>query len=866
MVKLLSMLFAACGAKYYIKEENLDETDVDDVMVALVSLAKQGEVEDYQSSKNTPPRVYRQVASLMGLPLVTSFISVAKALGLQRETTRRQLNAEKKKTNDGPRLESLNKRLTSTHDKITVIEEMMRKIFTGLFVHPYRDIDPSIQMSCIELLGVWISSYTSLFLQDLYLKYLGWTLNDKESICPCIAKEVDDNVPSLGLFTERFSNRMIELAGDIDIPVAVGAIGLLKQFLRNSEVHLGRMLQILREFSADPVLSMYVIDDVWEHMKAIKDWKCVISMLLDENPRAELTGEDATNLARLLCASIKKAVGERIVPASENRKPYYNKAQKEIFESNRKDITVAMMKNPQLLCKYVADKEKIPNLSELIVYINLELFSLKRQEQSFKYMLKTLKEAFFKHLEKDALRSCVIAINFCSGESTAELQDFARNQVNELEDELIEKIKSSIKLEDSDDEYSFLVNLKRLYELQLSRNVPIDRLYEDFSSVVQTFGDIDTEIVNFLLLNMYLHVTWSLHNIVSSETVSADSVSTLLSRRNVLFEWLESFLNDSLVAEVKKHTYQLACRVCVILAELWFLFRMRTFSSTKLERLGYSPDASVCQKFWKLCETHIYISDETEEEDANKEYVEETNRDAVMISSAKLVACEAIPKEYLASDIISHYVMHGASAAEIVKHLINVLRRKDDDLSDILLGALEKVYFMIACPGNCILLITFSMYVVKHLINVLRRKDDDLSDILLGALEKAHFRSMVEVLRDGSFNFTGGARNKHRSEILKIVRDGIDYAFSDAPKQLSFLECSVLHFVYKLPHADILDILKNVQRRTGNVNTDENPSDWRPYNIFVDNLRVKCVKIEGLPEGKEGVSVRHRAVPPSGVI
>lgn len=44
--------------------------------------------------------------------------------------------------------------------------------------------------------------------------------------------EVDDNVPSLGLFTERFCNRMIELADDIDISVAVSAIGLLKLLLR----------------------------------------------------------------------------------------------------------------------------------------------------------------------------------------------------------------------------------------------------------------------------------------------------------------------------------------------------------------------------------------------------------------------------------------------------------------------------------------------------------------------------------------------------------------------------------------------------------------------------------------------------------
>jgi cohesin complex subunit SA-1/2 len=43
---------------------------------------------------------------------------------------------------------------------------------------------------------------------------------------------VDDNVPTLGLFTERFSNRMIELADDIDVSVAVCAIGLVKQLLR----------------------------------------------------------------------------------------------------------------------------------------------------------------------------------------------------------------------------------------------------------------------------------------------------------------------------------------------------------------------------------------------------------------------------------------------------------------------------------------------------------------------------------------------------------------------------------------------------------------------------------------------------------
>lgn len=51
-------------------------------------------------------------------------------------------------------------------------------------------------------------------------------------------------------------------------------------------------------------------------------------MLLEENPFVELTDEDATNLIELLCASVKKAVGERIVPATDYRKQYYSKAQR----------------------------------------------------------------------------------------------------------------------------------------------------------------------------------------------------------------------------------------------------------------------------------------------------------------------------------------------------------------------------------------------------------------------------------------------------------------------------------------------------------------------------------------------------------
>ncbi|KAH9730135.1 Sister-chromatid cohesion protein 3 [Citrus sinensis] len=885
IAELLTMLFEACGAKYYLQGESLDEIDVDDVVVALVNLARRGEVEDYQSSKRkelknfkdnlvsfwdnlvvecqngplfdkvlfdkcmdyiialscTPPRVYRQVASLMGLQLVTSFISVAKMLGAQRETTQRQLNAEKKKRVEGPRVESLNKRLSMTHKNITDLEDMMRKIFTGLFVHRYRDIDPNIRMSCIQSLGVWILSYPSFFLQDLYLNA---SVRKSSVLALQNLYEVDDNVPTLGLFTERFSNRMIELADDIDVSVAVCAIGLVKQLLRHqllpdddlgplydlliddppeirraigelvydhliaqkfnssqsglkgkdndsSEVHLGRMLQILREFSADPILSIYVIDDVWEYMKAMKDWKCIISMLLDENPLIDLNDDDATNLIRLLSASVKKAVGERIVPASDNRKPYYNKAQKEVFENNKREITRAMMKNyPRLLRKFMADKAKVPSLIDIVMHMKLELYSLKRDEKSFETILQLVNDAFFKHGEKEALRSCVKAIKFCSAESQGELQDSARKNLKDVEDKLIAKLKSAIKaVLDGDDEYSLLVNLKRLYELQLSKAVPIESLYEDLVMILHTFRNLDNEVVSFLLLNLYLYLAWSLHSIINAETVSEASLASLLLKRNTLFEELEYFLNSpSEVEEGSRVGNQLACRVCTILAEMWCLFRMTNFSSTKLSRLGYCPDIPVLQKFWKLCEQQLNISDETEDEDVNKEYIEETNRDAVMIAAAKLIAIDSVPKAYQ-------------------RHAVEISRSDDKSLT-------EKSF--VECK--------------------------ELSSRLSGT-------------------YVGAARNKHRSDILKTVKEGIDYAFLDAPKQLSFLECAVLHFVSKLPTPDILDILKDVQIRTDNVNMDEDPSGWRPFKSFVETLREKYTKNEGIQEEKEAVTVRRRGRP-----
>ncbi|KAM3292672.1 hypothetical protein ACQJBY_036404 [Aegilops geniculata] len=796
LFQILTMLFEVCGARHDIYASDLHEAAVDDIVFKLAELARKGLVDDNYSSKRkdlknfkenlvtfwdslvlecqngplfddnlfttikdyvvaiscTPPRVYRQVASLVGLQLVTSFISVAKTLSGQRETTQRQLNAEKKKHSDGPAVESLNKRLSITHENITYLEESMRKIFSGLFMHRYRDVDPEIRMLCIKSLGIWVVSYPSLFLQDIYLKYLGWTLNDKNAgvrrtsiLALQSLYDVDDNIPSLGLFTERFYSRMIQLADDIDISVAVPAIGLIKQLLRHqllsdddlgplydllideppmirhaigelvydhliaqncktpsvardgdnesSEIHISRMLHILREFSDDPVLSSYVIDDIWDDMKAMKDWKCIISMLLDETPIAELTDMDGTNLVRMLRASAKKAVGERIVPATDNRKMYYNKSQKETLENSKSDITNALMKRyPQLLRKYLPDKAKISPLIDMMMLLKLEMYSLKRQEQNFKAAIDLIVDAFFKHGDKDTLRSCIKAIAFCCTKCQADLLDYAENKLKTLEDELVLKVKTAIKeVEAGDDEYSLLVNLKRLHELQLSKRVKNDGLFEDMYRILSHLKEMDNEVKSFLLINMFLEVAWCLHAI-DVENPSETSIEGLSSKQRSLFEQLYYFLVVlSNYQKEGRSTTVLSSRVCTITAEMWCLFKKSKYSSTKLKNLGYLPQLEYVQKFWKLCEQQLNISDDTEDEDANEEYIEDTNRDAVMIAAAKLLLADTVSKDYLGPEIVSHYVSHGASTTEIVKHLITALKKNaNSDIAALFFEALRR--------------------------------------------------------------------------------------------------------------------------------------------------------------------------------
>lgn len=107
-----------------------------------------------------------------------------------------------------------------------------------MFVHRYRDLDPSIRAECVRAMGLWFSKYPAHFLDGAYLRYVGWVLSDAQTpvrleAVRALALAYDQTAyigaAALQHFTERFKPRLVEMAlGDTELSVRVAVVHVLK--------------------------------------------------------------------------------------------------------------------------------------------------------------------------------------------------------------------------------------------------------------------------------------------------------------------------------------------------------------------------------------------------------------------------------------------------------------------------------------------------------------------------------------------------------------------------------------------------------------------------------------------------------------
>uniref|UniRef100_A0A4W6FRR8 Cohesin subunit SA n=1 Tax=Lates calcarifer TaxID=8187 RepID=A0A4W6FRR8_LATCA len=319
-------------------------------------------------------RAFRHTSTLAAMKLMTALVNVALNLSINMDNTQRQYEAERnkviaKRAND--RLELLLQKRKELQENQDEIENMMNAIFKGVFVHRYRDAIAEIRAICIEEIGVWMKLYSDAFLNDSYLKYVGWTMHDKqgEVRLKCLTalqglyynRELS---PRLELFTSRFKDRIVSMTLDKEYDVAVQAIKLLTLVLQSSDevltaedcesvYHLvysahrpiavsageflfkklfshrgpeeeglprrgrqslnGSLIKTTVFFFLESELhehGAYLVDSLWEcASELLKDWESMISLLLDEPMPGEeaLTDRQETALVEIMLCAVRQA-------------------------------------------------------------------------------------------------------------------------------------------------------------------------------------------------------------------------------------------------------------------------------------------------------------------------------------------------------------------------------------------------------------------------------------------------------------------------------------------------------------------------------------------------------------------------------
>ncbi|THD21172.1 Cohesin subunit [Fasciola hepatica] len=319
-------------------------------------------------------RAFRHTSTLASMKMMTALVDVALNVSINRDNTQRQYEAERAKMLNrraSDRLEGLMQRRQELEENMEEVKNMLIYLFKGVFVHRYRDSQPEIRAICMQEIGVWMRRYPAMFLDDSYLKYVGWTLFDRvgDVRVQCLRAlqplyEDPALINSLELFTSRFKSRLVDMTLDKETEVAVQAVKLVSCILKHNDSVLedkdceniyelvycthrplaqaaGEFLT-LKLFEVDshapptktkkgkrrsentPLIrdlvqffieselhehAAYLVDSLWDLSPMLRDWEAMLDLLLEEPGRGEepMDANQETSLIEIMVCCVRQA-------------------------------------------------------------------------------------------------------------------------------------------------------------------------------------------------------------------------------------------------------------------------------------------------------------------------------------------------------------------------------------------------------------------------------------------------------------------------------------------------------------------------------------------------------------------------------
>uniref|UniRef100_A0A096LSD3 Cohesin subunit SA n=1 Tax=Poecilia formosa TaxID=48698 RepID=A0A096LSD3_POEFO len=840
-------------------------------------------------------RAFRHTSTLAAMKLMTALVNVALNLSINMDNTQRQYEAERnkmvaKRAND--RLELLLQKRKELQENQDEIENMMNAIFKGVFVHRYRDSIAEIRAICIEEIGVWMKLYSDAFLNDSYLKYVGWTMHDKqgEVRLKCLTalqglyhnRELNAR---LELFTSRFKDRIVSMTLDKEYDVAVQAIKLLTLVLNSTDevltpedcesvYHLvysahrpvavaageflykklfsqrepeeegapkrrGRqspnanLIKTTVFFFLESELhehAAYLVDSLWEcGAELLKDWECMISLLLDDpmpGEEAALTDRQETALIEIMLCTVRQAAechppvgrgtGKRVMTAKEKKTQLDDRTRiTELF-------AVAL---PPLLAKYAVDAEKVTNLLQLPQYFDLEIYTTGRLEKHLEALLRQIKEIVEKHTDTEVLESCSKTYHaLCNEEFTIfNRVDIARSQ---LLDELVDKFSRLLEdfLQegedaDEDDAYQVLSTLKRITAFHNAHDLSGWDLFTSNFKLLNTGienGDMPEQIVIHSLQCTHYVILWQLAKLSEGSSRKDDMVN-LRKQMRAFCMMCQRYLTNVNTA-VKEQAFTILCDLLLI-----FSHQMVSGGREHLEPLVYSPEDSLQSELLSFILNHVFID---QDDDTNSTVDGQQDDEAVKI--------EALHKRrnLLAAycKLIIYCVVEMRTGADIFKQYM----RYYNDYGDIIKETMSKTRQIdkIQCAKTLILSL---QQLFNEMLSELGHGFDRSSSAFCGIKELAR-----------RFSLTFGLDQvKTRDAIAMLHKDGIEFAFKEPspqgeggpPLNLAFLDI-LSEFSSKLMRQDKRTVHMYLERFMTFQMALQREDCWLPLISYRNSLQA----------------------------
>nr|XP_034977888.1 cohesin subunit SA-3 [Zootoca vivipara] len=689
-------------------------------------------------------RAFRHTSTLAAMKLMTGLVRVALSVSLQKDNSQRQYEAEQAKGSSCRALEKLEGLLEQhreLQEKQEELENLMNAIFKGVFIHRYRDLMPEIRAICIEEMGQWIEHYSNSFLTDSYLKYIGWTLHDKqgEVRLKCLLAlqglyRSQERAARMELFTSRFKERMVSMVLDKEPQVAVEAVRLLTLIFQNMDDVLtdldcasvfplvyasshplaaaaGEFLynkllaptlcargmagkqrtraafQLLLAFSIESEFhdhASYLVDSLWDCAAALlKDWQLLTGLLLEEPPAEGLGDREENSLIMFLAASVRQATEGQPPVGRISGKKVLSARERKVQVEDRLRLTQHLIPLlPLLLAKFSADAEKVVYLLEVPCYFDLTLYSSGRLEKHLELLLAQLWEVMEKHTDCEVLEATSRTLHMlCSPElAFYSRADFARSR---LVDHLADK---------------FQHEATELFQSPCClENEDVYRVAATLKRIAILHSAHDLTPWNFFdPCIRFLHHTVDTEEIPKQVVISAISCSYFSLYWELYHLYHSSFQEQLLSLKGKVASF---CSLCqnylvdmdpgvqqqafVVLTDLLIIFgpQLPYGGHRLLRELVYEPDVALQSQLAGFLVDHVFNHDQVEGTGPGSQdemlQIEQLHQRRKLLAGFCKLIIYGVLELSAASDIFKHYSKSYDNYGDIIKATLNETRQID---------------------------------------------------------------------------------------------------------------------------------------------------------------------------------------------